>query len=178
MKKWKSIVVVSISIIFMFSMVSSAIAQPPAHALDRAPDHVKERFSKKKKEHRYKDLEQAEWAIPYITQLTDKNVFAGYEDGTFRPNKPVTRAEAMATAVRLMGLDEEAAQVDPDVELHFKDADQIDKRYAWAKGSIVVGLENGLFEPSEDRFDPQKPASRVWVSALMVRALGMQDEAL
>lgn len=176
MKKLKPAIIVMMALLFAFSLVSTAIAKPPSHV----PDHVKERFAQvqeKKKSH-FSDLDQAKWAIPFITELTEKKIFAGYEDGTFRPNKPVTRAEALATAVRLMGLDDEAAKVDPNTTLHFKDAKQIDKRFAWAKGSIVVALQNGLFEPSEDKFEPQKPASRVWVASLMVRALGLEEEAL
>ena len=176
MKQSKPIMALLLALIFAFSLVGSAAAKPPAHV----PDHVKDRISHQieKFEHRFSDLDQARWAIPYISKLTEKEVFAGYADGTFRPNKPVTRAEAMATAVRLMGLDDEAAEVDPDTELHFKDAKLIDKRFAWAKGSIVIGLQNGLFEPSEEKFDPQKPASRVWVASLMVKALGLEEEAL
>ena len=33
------------------------------------------------------------WAFDYIDALVDKKVVNGYEDGTFRPNKNVTRAE-------------------------------------------------------------------------------------
>lgn len=168
MKKWKPVAIVLIALLFTMSLVSSAIAKPHGHMPDQVRDHVKE----------FSDLDEAEWATPYILRLTDQQVFAGYEDGTFRPNKPVTRVEALATAVRLMGLDDEAAKVDSTTELHFKDADLIDERFAWAKGSIVVGLENGLFEPSEEVFDPHKPATRAWVAALMVRALGLEDEAL
>src|SRR5690625_5004115 len=168
MKKWKPVAIVLIALLFTMSLVSSAIAKPHGHMPDQVRDHVKE----------FSDLDEAEWAIPYILRLTDQQVFAGYEDGTFRPNKPVTRVEALATAVRLMGLDDEAAQGASETEIHFKDADLIDERFAWAKGSIVVGLENGLFEPSEEVFDPHKPATRAWVAALMVRALGLEDEAL
>ena len=127
----------------------------------------------------FKDSEEAEWAFEYIAKMQAKKVFSGYEDGTFRPNQPVNRVEAIVTAVRLMGLEEEAkaAQLE-DVELHFKDAKLIDKRYAWAKGYVVVALENGLFDASEEKIQPDKPASRIWVSSLLVRALGLEEEAL
>src|SRR5690606_29164558 len=37
---------------------------------------------------------------------------------------------------------------------------------------------NGLFDASEHSIKPQEPASRVWVSSLLVRALGLESEAL
>ena len=36
------------------------------------------------------------WAEPFIRALTDKGIIAGYKDGTFRPDQPVTRAEFAA----------------------------------------------------------------------------------
>jgi parallel beta-helix repeat protein len=36
------------------------------------------------------------WAQPYIEALASKKIIAGFEDGTFRPNEPVTRAQFAA----------------------------------------------------------------------------------
>lgn len=36
---------------------------------------------------------QGHWAQPCIEQLVQNDIITGYEDGTFRPNAPVTRAE-------------------------------------------------------------------------------------
>ncbi|WP_202079454.1 S-layer homology domain-containing protein [Caldalkalibacillus salinus] len=126
----------------------------------------------------YKDSDEAPWAGDYINSMTAKDIFTGYTDGTFQPNKPVTRAEAVVTAVRLMGLEEEAQEKDTDVTLQFKDTKQIEKQAPWAKGYLLVALENGLFDAAEDKLQPNKPASRVWVSSLLVRALDLTDEAL
>lgn len=126
----------------------------------------------------FDDVKDAEWAAGYITKMQSKNVFQGFEDGTFRPNQPVTRVQAIVTAVRLMGLENDAQAKSPDTKLHFKDADLVDKRFPWAKGYVLVALENGLFDAAEDRIQPDKPASRVWVSSLLVKSLGLQSEAL
>ncbi|WP_373232296.1 S-layer homology domain-containing protein [Cohnella sp.] len=126
----------------------------------------------------FDDIEEAAWAAGYIGKMQSKSVFQGYEDGTFRPNQPVTRVQAIVTAVRLMGLEEEAKAKSPDAKLHFKDAAQIDKRFKSAKGHVIVALENGLFDTSEDQLQPDKPASRVWVARLLVKSLGLQAEAL
>ncbi len=39
---------------------------------------------------------QGHWAVPYIEALADRDLIKGYEDGTFRPNQPVTRAQFAA----------------------------------------------------------------------------------
>lgn len=125
----------------------------------------------------FRDAAEASWANQAIGFMKYQQILSGYEDGTFRPNKPVSRIEAVVTAVRLMGLEEEA-KAKSEGKLLLDDAQNIDKNYKWAKGYIVVALEKGLFDTSEHRLDPEKPASRVWVSALLVKALGLQDEAL
>lgn len=41
----------------------------------------------------FTDVPSDNWAEPAVTFLADKGVISGYSDGTFRPNKPMTRAE-------------------------------------------------------------------------------------
>lgn len=133
---------------------------------------------RKELELEFNDADEASWAVQAIGLMKSQAVLSGYEDGSFRPNKPVSRVEAVVAAVRLMGLEEEAQSKSTDSKLAFTDAEAIDKKYNWAKGYIIVALEQGLFETSESKLDPQKPASRIWVSALLVKALGLEDEAL
>jgi hypothetical protein len=124
----------------------------------------------------FKDANEAPWAKGYIGKMKAKNVIQGYGDGTFRPNDPVTRIEAIVMAVRLMDLDEEAkAKSTSEIELHFKDEDKIP---SWGKGHVIVALENGLFNSTEEKIQPNTPASRLWVVNLLVRALDLEDEAL
>lgn len=121
------------------------------------------------------DSKEAPWADEYIGKMQSKDVIKGYEDGTFRPNAPVKRIEAIVMAVRLMGLEEEALEKSLDTKLHFKDANQIPN---WGKGHIIVALENGLFNATEDKIQANKPASRIWIVNLLVKALELEPEAL
>lgn len=45
-----------------------------------------------------------EWAQGEITALQQLGVFQGYEDGTFRPQEPVTRAEFVAMLSRVQDM--------------------------------------------------------------------------
>lgn len=116
-----------------------------------------------------------EWAARYIASLASKRVFEGYEDGTFQPRKTITRIDAIAAAVRLMGLREEAESAEAkQTNLNFKDANKVQD---WAKGYVAVALENDLFEESADMVQPQKEADRLWATTLLIKALKKQDEA-
>ncbi|CAM4461764.1 YusW family protein [Paenibacillus tarimensis] len=126
----------------------------------------------------FDDLGDAQWAAASIGKMKSKDVFQGYEDGTFRPNAPVSRVEALVTAVRLMGLEEQAIAKPAGAKLQFKDAKLIDQKFSWAKGYILVALENDLIGETEVQLKPDKPASRVWVASLLVKALDLKAEAL
>lgn len=40
---------------------------------------------------KFSDVKQDAWSAPYIAALTTNGVASGYEDGTFKPNEPITR---------------------------------------------------------------------------------------
>lgn len=123
----------------------------------------------------FDDLKGAQWAMRYIASLASKRVFEGYEDGTFKPDKSVSRIEAITAAVRLMGLREQAeSATEMATKLNFKDADKIP---AWAVGYVAVALENDLFTESDDSVQPSKEADRLWATTLLVKALKLESEA-
>ncbi|OKP84762.1 hypothetical protein A3842_07885 [Paenibacillus sp. P3E] len=41
----------------------------------------------------FSDVPESNWAAPAITFMVDKQAVSGYADGTFKPGKPVTKAE-------------------------------------------------------------------------------------
>ncbi len=41
----------------------------------------------------YKDIDKTSWSYKYIKELSEKKIINGYEDGTFKPTKDITRAE-------------------------------------------------------------------------------------
>lgn len=128
----------------------------------------------------FKDLNEKDWqwAYNHIVRLASKQVFNGYEDGSFKPQNKITRIEAIVAAVRLLGLKDEAESADNQkAELNFKDFKQVQKKYPWAVGYLKVALEQDLFEESETSVKPEQPADRLWASILLVKALKLEDEA-
>ncbi|MCX6807892.1 MAG: S-layer homology domain-containing protein, partial [Patescibacteria group bacterium] len=59
----------------------------------------------------YKPNGTLQWYIPYIASANRAKLISGFADGTFRPNKPITRAEA--TAVILKALQQEETNDGP-----------------------------------------------------------------
>ena len=51
----------------------------------------------------YPDVSENDWFCGDVTAMKQLGYINGYEDGTFRPNRPVTRAEAQTILRRMMG---------------------------------------------------------------------------
>lgn len=58
----------------------------------------------------FSDVSEADKNYHAIQYLTDTGVFQGYEDGTFRPDQPINRAELLKIVVSSLGYDSEASK--------------------------------------------------------------------
>ncbi|MDK8180189.1 polysaccharide lyase family 8 super-sandwich domain-containing protein [Paenibacillus sp. UMB4589-SE434] len=104
------------------------------------------------------------WAQPFIQALAKAGYISGYEDGTFRANKEMTRSELVVMIVRARGL-----EVHPNVTLTFDDADQIP---VWAKPYVAAAAKAGLIKGNGDgKFNPNVSTTRAEAVTLILRML-------
>lgn len=179
---WKKTAISSLALLMLAGGGASAFADGGrGHGGNGKDDDREEKQDKDDKYEitwQFEDEEDLKWATEYIMRLASKGIFTGYEDGTFRPTNKITRVEAVSAAVRLMGLREQAeSEEEMSTELPFKDADKIEKKYPWAVGYISVALENDLFFENEYEMKPEQPATRLWATILLIKALKLEDEA-
>ncbi len=88
------------------------------------------------------------WAEPFIKVLVEKGIIAGYPDGTFRPDQPVTRAEFAALVTKAFELQPtRAVRAFKDVPKKLWAADAIDKAY---RAGFLAGYPNQTFAPSQN----------------------------
>jgi hypothetical protein len=177
---WKKFAISSLAVMTLMSGASTAFAKDHGHHNDN--DKGDKDDDKGKNEVtiniNFSDEEDMKWATEYIVRLASKGVFTGYEDGSFKPAQKISRIETIVAAVRLMGLREQAeSTAEMSTDLNFKDADQLKKKYPWAVGYVAVALENDLFSETEDSIQPEKPATRLWSSTILVKALKLDAEA-
>jgi hypothetical protein len=90
-----------------------------------------------------------------------KGLVKGYPDKTFRPDQPVTRAEAAVILDRVLKQKGKATKPVADQKMWPK----------WAAGSIgnIVGI--GLIEPLGGKFEPNKPTTRAVCVVALYRIL-------
>lgn len=90
------------------------------------------------------------WAEQYIVKLAQRNAIKGYEDGTFRPDQTVTRAELMVMIAQLQNIDLNEALN----KQYFTDYRDIPW---WARPAVmaartkgwVCGYPDGSFRPNQ-----------------------------
>ncbi|MEO3703914.1 DUF1565 domain-containing protein [Trichormus azollae] len=95
----------------------------------------------------FQDVPTAYWAKAYIEALASQNIIAGFPDGTFKPNDPVTRAEFATIITKAL------TPASRRTAIQFKD---INSNF-WAYGAIksayqsqfVAGYPDGTFKPQQ-----------------------------
>ncbi len=65
----------------------------------------------------FSDVSSSDWYGTTVATLADMGIVKGYEDGTFRPNAPITRAEACAIVNRTLGRVPDADHLLPEDEM-------------------------------------------------------------
>jgi hypothetical protein len=103
------------------------------------------------------------WAESQISSWIDKGLIKGYEDGSFKPENQITRAEFIALVNRSFGFTEKAAISFGDVP-----ADN------WAYPEIAIAVKAGYITGYEDgTIGAAKPISRQEVAAIVDRLLDL-----
>ena len=98
-----------------------------------------------KKENNFTDVDSARWSNTAVSTMANYGTIVGYEDGSFRPEKAITRAEFVAMTARFYDLEEAEASF-TDISGHWAE-EYIQS--AVAKGWIN-GYEDGTFKPDKN----------------------------
>ncbi|MBD7984594.1 S-layer homology domain-containing protein [Sporosarcina sp. Sa2YVA2] len=104
-----------------------------------------------------------------IDALSDKNIITGYEDGTFKPNKTLTRQDV----VKLMGkwLVSEGYTVPADARTKMRFADLKTTSNGELLDMAALAYDNGLFIGTPDgKLDPAGNITRENMAVVLVRA--------
>ena len=107
------------------------------------------------------DVEEGDWYNNAVSTCAKAGILTGYEDGSFKPNASITRAEFAAVAARFL----DDSYVD-DGKGDFSDtADH------WAASYIRLAAKAGWINGSGNRFDPEEYITRAQVMTIVNRML-------
>ena len=95
----------------------------------------------------YSDVFEDDWYYLAVGFMTEKNIITGYEDGTFRPNSPITRAEFATMASKFDSLAKGGGK-------SFVDVDESHWAFMYINSAFkrgwVTGYEDGTFKPDRN----------------------------
>ncbi|OXS53798.1 hypothetical protein B1A99_28255 [Cohnella sp. CIP 111063] len=104
------------------------------------------------------------WAEAKIQEAVAAGIATGYADGTFKPNRTVTRAEFAVLLVKALKL--QGTEASPE----FADAAKIG---AWAKESVTLAAQAGILKGySDGTFRPGAEITRAEMAAMIANAMG------
>ncbi|MEM8808317.1 MAG: S-layer homology domain-containing protein [Cyanobacteria bacterium P01_G01_bin.38] len=114
----------------------------------------------------FSDITTSYWARPFIQRLAEEDIIAGFPDGSFRPDQPVTRAQFAAIVQKAF------EQPATNSARNFSD---IPTGY-WAQSAIQNANRTGFLTGYPDgRFQPEQAIPRV--QALVSLANGLNFSA-
>ena len=94
------------------------------------------------------DVPDNYWAKPYIDALSSRGLISGYEDGNFRPDQPVTRAQIANIVSRTFDLTANKENLEfSDVDSNFWARESIGEV---VRGGFMTGFPNDTFAPNEE----------------------------
>ena len=107
------------------------------------------------------------WSDVTVGKLVDLGVIDGYEDGTFKPDDKVTRAEFSKMVYTSANPDKIEGNSFTDTSNH------------WAKDYINTLVEIGGIDKAEygDSYNPNKNITRLEMAKMVVRTWGLKDNA-
>lgn len=115
---------------------------------------------------KFSDVNKAEWYSSKIEWAVALGIAAGYNDGTFRPNASVTRAEAAVFVKRFMSAANKI--MDKSTAKDFADAARIP---VWASAAVKECVEMGIIKGYPDKtFRPGGNISRA-EAAFMINSI-------
>lgn len=106
------------------------------------------------------------WAYPYIQKAAATGIMKGYDDGTFKPEIAVTRAQAAAILVRSLGLT--TVEKAPFTDIHHYDAK--------TQEEIAAAYAFGLVKGSNGKFNPSQPVTRAQLALMINRAYELKTQ--
>lgn len=120
----------------------------------------------------FTDVQADDWFAGVVGSAVQARIIDGYEDGSFRPNAPISREELAAMVIRAANF----AGVKPELTAgqqsamlaKFKDADQI----VWARQEIAAAIYSGVVGGmTDDTIGPGLQATRAQSATMLKRFL-------
>ncbi len=104
--------------------------------------------SQEKRSAEFSDVADGAWYHEAVTALTERGILNGYEDGTFLPDRTITRAELASIVIRAAEGEETAVKENTAFSDVAADAWYAEAVAKASENGWITGYEDGTFRPS------------------------------
>ena len=113
----------------------------------------------------FKDVPESHWANKTIAKAVANGLMAGYPNDTFKPNQPISRAEAYSIMAKGINCPMDECKAE-EVLSKYCDGDAVP---SWAKIPVAKVLENGGISefPQPNVIGANKDASRAEIASML-----------
>lgn len=116
----------------------------------------------------FRDVPAGYWAKTYIEALAAKNIIAGFPDGSFKPNEPVTRAQFAAIISKAFA---------PSPKRETSSFNDVSRNF-WAYQVIQSAYQGGFVSGYPDKsFKPEQQIPRVQALVSLASGLGLSADS-
>jgi len=127
------------------------------------------------------DIKPTDWFYKSVQEMYARGMIQGVKDNdliSFKPNDQVTQTQALAMVIRYLGLESAALEMKEDeITRRFQqlgiDNGSVEQ---WARGYIAEAIGLGYVKTKNDALST--PATRAWISQLLVRVVQKESLAL
>ncbi|MEM7554886.1 MAG: fasciclin domain-containing protein [Cyanobacteria bacterium P01_A01_bin.84] len=148
-RHWSSKITSLLAFGVIFATANSIFICNPSTAQTKSPSS-NQLISQSPTSASFSDVPANYWATPFIQALVEKNIIAGFPDGTFKPNQPVQRAEFAAMIEKAFNQNV-IRQLPPggftDVPSDYWGASAIQRAY---ETGFMSGYPGNEFQPTQE----------------------------
>ena len=115
----------------------------------------------------FKDVKDKDWFAEAAKWAQSQNLIKGYEDGTFKANKLVTRQELAIIVDRFLKI--RGIQMKEIKEISYKD---LDKLPTWSRAAIIAMAKIGLIEgETTEKYNPTSEFTREELAVMLEKII-------
>lgn len=117
----------------------------------------------------FRDVNASAWYADVVNTAAAAGLISGYEDGSFKPDSPVTRQEIALVLSKAMKFTGKTLNANAAALAKFKDSAFIP---AWSRTAVSEMAAEGIVQGNPDgSFAPELPATRAEAATMLERAL-------
>lgn len=118
----------------------------------------------------FKDVSTNAYYYNDVQWLVQEGIINGYSDGTYQPNKALTREEAAAMFVRALKIDKPANN--SSILDKYKDI----KQSSWSAADLAAFINAGINDDDTSYFYPSAPLTREVMASWLVNAFNFKEK--